>query len=123
MIFNREPWTDWVIKVNEDKNKEYKEVQRNNFHFFEAVYRTGFKHGKECEIFSLLPKEKFGVDFCFLQVRLFEDGNAEVENYVPFLVSVDSEKKVVTIEQHCYIEITPDRKIITSLLYEDEAFV
>lgn len=123
MIFNREPWTDWVIKVNEDKNKEYKDVQRNNFHFFDAVYRTGFKNGKECEMFSLIPKEKFGVDFLFLQVRLFGDGTYEVENYVPFLVSVDSAKKVVTIEQHCFIEITPDRKLRTFLLYEDEALV
>ena len=122
MIFKREPWTDWVIKVNEDKDKEYTNVTRNNFHFLDGFYRTGFGKGGTCEIFSLMPKAKYGSDFLFLQVRIYENGTVEVENYAPFLVRVDSEKKVVTIEQHCHIEITPEGKILTSLLYEDAAF-
>lgn len=84
MIFDRRPWTDWIIEVLDE---------RPNPNECEGFYSRTRREGLECEEFTLNPKED---DFALFQVRLFDDGMVTSTTFAPAFVRVDPiEKRVI----------------------------
>lgn len=88
MLFDRRPFTDWRIKLHCGKENPI------STRSLEGIYRGTWREGKECEQFTLLPKNK---EYCLVQIRIFKDNTVTVESYAPCFVRIDNKKKLVTI--------------------------
>ena len=106
MIYDRKPFTDWVVEV-----LDYEEEGE-----FIGFYRTTFSDGKECEQFTLIYEHDS--DELLVQVRIYKNGDIMVGNLVPSNVMVYRRKKLITIELLC--DISVDKNGNMSIIAHDE---
>ena len=70
----------------------------------DAVFRTGFRDNRECEIFTLLPA---GREFALVQVELC-GSRTRTYAYVPTEIAVNPSQKLVMIRLLCTVEFTAE---------------
>lgn len=104
-IFEHKPWTDWVVIISDrhvDKEQEVEFVESgHDFAEFTGTFRTGFREGKECEMFTLLLKD---MDYACLWINIFKNGNIEYVSHIPSVVQINKRKKQVQILPLVYVE-------------------
>jgi hypothetical protein len=104
MKFTRKPFTDWEIKlrlINNNTNKTYEGGA--DFGNYTVVYRTTYRRNKECEQFTLLPKEEWG-NMCLIQIQIFKDGSVNIENHIDCNIFIDQSSKTIEINMLCDID-------------------
>lgn len=97
-VFRRPGFTEWTIRVNGSGFDKYKEEQCfgqiGDFEEFSGVFRTSLRDGKEFESFTLLSRN---VDFAYLWVHIFKNGDIEYVSYIPSVINTDKKKKCIEI--------------------------
>lgn len=87
LLYRRKAFTDWEIYVQGYGNSiSLKEV--------DGVYRTAYQEGKECERFTLLPKDS---EMALIQINILARSRVQVWATVPCEVEIDNRKKRVDI--------------------------
>lgn len=103
IIFDRKPFTDWVIMIKErynDKDQEILYADRGilggilDFNEFTGTYRTGTRDGKECEMFTLMARD---AEYAYLWVNIFKNGNVEYVSHIPSVININKKSKQVEI--------------------------
>lgn len=89
LLYRRQPFTAWEIEVwCADTAIALDQVS--------GIYRTTFRDGRECELFTLLWEEE--PDVALVQLNIPAASRVRVWVAVPSEVEVDTRKKKITIE-------------------------
>ncbi|MBU0494367.1 MAG: hypothetical protein KKB13_21160, partial [Chloroflexi bacterium] len=104
VLYQRPAWTQWQIEV-----RAYPDGP--SFAEVDAVFRTGWRDGRECEMFTLMLARR---DFTLVALDLFKT-IVRVYAYVPAEVLIHQAKKRVVIHLLCHVQVV-DEKIRVSPL-------
>ena len=105
MIYDRKPFTDWVVEV-----LDYEEEGE-----FIGFYRTTFSDGKECEQFTLIYEHDS--DELLVQVRIYKNGDIMVGNLVPSNVMELADELNIGLDSFVFVDDNPtERELIRQVL-------
>lgn len=119
-IFERPEFSKWSVSIKRGSSENIDNDQHFNqtgdFEEFSGVFRTGFRNGKECEIFTLLDKK---VDFSYLWVNIFKNGSIEYVSHIPSVMNVDRKSNRIEISLLVYCQFNNKNNHL-KLSYLDE---
>lgn len=89
LLYRRQPFTAWEIEV-------WCAGTAIALDQVSGVYRTTFRDGRECELFTLLWEEE--PDVALVQLNILRASRVKVWAAVPCEVEVDTRQKKITVE-------------------------
>jgi len=105
LLFMRKAWTPWMVELHFYPGS-------NPIDEVDAVFRTTWGDGRECEQLSILMKDS---EFLMVQVQIMSATRFRTYAYVPAEVKIDARKKKVIVYFLCKVTITDRDVVITHL--------